>query len=266
MNRFKRTSDIESPSPSSEGVRELQNRNAELEVLLVNFKQLLDTSRHREKKLIVALESHGGTVKLDNVEELFDLKEPSFYHSMLNRGGWLVGLLAFQSCSSFILAHNERLLQTHPTIVYFLTMLVGAGGNAGNQATVRVIRHLALGNLDRGKREYVLKEVLMAIALSFVVGFMGFLRVTFFSSVSHPEAVAVTTSLMLIVFISICTGALLPLLFHVMGIDPANSSTSIQVIMDISGVLITCYTATLLLDSAWGRALFGDNQGGTLGN
>jgi len=78
--------------------------------------------------------------------------------------------------------------------------------------------------------------------------------------------VAVTTSLMLIVFISICTGALLPLLFHVMGIDPANSSTSIQVIMDISGVLITCYTATLLLDSAWGRALFGDNQGGTLGN
>lgn len=25
-------------------------------------------------------------------------------------------------------------------IVYFLTMLVGAGGNAGNQASVRVIR------------------------------------------------------------------------------------------------------------------------------
>ena len=35
---------------------------------------------------------------------------------------------------------DEALLQDHPTIIYFLTMLVGAGGNAGNQASVRVIR------------------------------------------------------------------------------------------------------------------------------
>jgi hypothetical protein len=28
-------------------------------------------------------------------------------------------------------------LYLHPVIIYFLTMLVGAGGNAGNQASVR---------------------------------------------------------------------------------------------------------------------------------
>ena len=42
-----------------------------------------------------------------------------------------------QSCSGFILARNELLLEAHPVIIYFLTMLVGAGGNAGNQASVR---------------------------------------------------------------------------------------------------------------------------------
>ena len=61
----------------------------------------------------------------------------SFQDALRDRAYWLVGLLALQSCSGFILARNEILLQRHPVIVYFLTMLVGAGGNAGNQASVR---------------------------------------------------------------------------------------------------------------------------------
>jgi hypothetical protein len=61
----------------------------------------------------------------------------SFKAALKDRAYWLVGLLTLQSLSGFILARNELLLQTHPVIVYFLTMLVGAGGNAGNQAAVR---------------------------------------------------------------------------------------------------------------------------------
>jgi TolA-binding protein len=61
----------------------------------------------------------------------------SFRDALRDRAYWLVGLLAMQSCSGFILARNELLLQNHPVIIYFLTMLVGAGGNAGNQASVR---------------------------------------------------------------------------------------------------------------------------------
>jgi len=61
----------------------------------------------------------------------------SFQDALRDRAYWLVGLLALQSMSGFILARNELLLQTHPIIIYFLTMLVGAGGNAGNQASVR---------------------------------------------------------------------------------------------------------------------------------
>ena len=65
------------------------------------------------------------------------LAEETFWHSVSDRAGWLVGLLMMQSMSSFILARNEALLQEHLVIVRFLTMLVGAGGNAGNQASVR---------------------------------------------------------------------------------------------------------------------------------
>jgi hypothetical protein len=61
----------------------------------------------------------------------------SFLDALRDRAYWLVGLLALQSCSGFILSRNEALLESHPVIIYFLTMLVGAGGNAGNQASVR---------------------------------------------------------------------------------------------------------------------------------
>ena len=36
--------------------------------------------------------------------------------------------------SSFILASYRPLLHSHPSIILFLTMLVGAGGNAGGNA------------------------------------------------------------------------------------------------------------------------------------
>ena len=73
----------------------------------------------------------------------------SFADAVRSRACWLAGLLALQSCSGFILSRNEALLQDHPVIVYFLTMLVGAGENAGNQASVRVIR--GLGEFPGGR-------------------------------------------------------------------------------------------------------------------
>ena len=66
-----------------------------------------------------------------------DDAEIGFGTMILDRAGWLVGLLVLQSMSSFIIQRNETMLQKHLVIVRFLTMLVGAGGNAGNQASVR---------------------------------------------------------------------------------------------------------------------------------
>lgn len=61
----------------------------------------------------------------------------SFGEALRDRAYWLVGLLLMQSFSGIILSRNEALLADHPVIIFFLTMLVGAGGNAGNQASVR---------------------------------------------------------------------------------------------------------------------------------
>ena len=178
--------------------------------------------------------------------------------NLYDRSRWLIGLLIFQSCSSLILANNEALLTNHPSIIYFLTMLVGAGGNAGNQSAVRVIRGIALGDIhDRNYKKFLVREVGMALALSTLMGIAGLIRATLSSQTSKAECIAITLSLVLIVFVSIIFGAVLPILLNLLDIDPANSSTSIQVLMDILGVLLTCLVSTLLLDTAIGIAFTG---------
>lgn len=62
--------------------------------------------------------------------------------SCVCRGRWLLGLLIVQSTSSFVLDSYSDLLREHLVVTLFLTMLVGAGGNAGNQSAIKVIRGL----------------------------------------------------------------------------------------------------------------------------
>jgi Mg/Co/Ni transporter MgtE len=136
------------------------------------------------------------------------------------------------------------------TVVYFLTMLVGAGGNAGNQASVRVIRGLALGTLNaQTQSQFLIRELKMACSLSIILSVAGFIRAAVFRT-PLMETVAVTTALFMIVFTSVCLGAVLPLGLKKLGVDPAHSSTTIQVIMDIFGVFLAVAVSSLILDGA----------------
>ena len=208
--------------------------------------------------------------------------------ALFDRSSWLISLLIFQSFSSYILAAYIDLLESHPSIIYFLTviiifglffslptklyllqMLVGAGGNAGNQAAVRVIRGmcehtrcllvrelsehrpaagLAVGTMHSKTRTKVLcRELLMAVAICLLLSAVGLGRCMLSPSTSDQETFAISLALSGIVFCSVVMGCLLPLALHAIGFDPAHASTSIQVIMDILGVLFTCVIASFVL-------------------
>lgn len=155
--------------------------------------------------------------------------------------------MIFQSCTSFVIASYSGLLQRHPVIVAFLTMLVGAGGNAGNQAAVLVIRGLALGEITpRSQSVYLWGEFQMSLKMALVLVSCGFARVLLFQ---YPlsDAVAISASLAAIVFASILGGACLPLALHQRGLDPAHAGPTIQVLMDLFGVAITCAVCSVLL-------------------
>jgi Mg/Co/Ni transporter MgtE len=127
------------------------------------------------------------------------------------------------------------------------------GSSLGFENTV--IRGIALGTLnEKTQGQFLSREFKMAAALSTILSIAGFLRAAAFRT-PFPETVAVTASLALIVFSSICLGAILPLLLQKIGVDPAHSSTTIQVVMDILGVVVSVAISTLILDSPLGAML-----------
>jgi len=118
-----------------------------------------------------------------------------------------------------------------------------------------VIRGLALGTLNEDtQQQFLTREFKMAFALSGVLSVAGFLRAIIFRT-PFAETIAITSALSVIVLFSICLGAVLPILLKKLGVDPAHSSTSIQVIMDILGVILTVFVSTIILDSPIGQSI-----------
>ena len=124
-----------------------------------------------------------------------------------------------------------------------------------------VIRGIALGTLnERTQKQFLNREFKMAVSLSAILSLAGFIRATAFGT-PFAETVAVTSALAIIVFTSICFGAVLPLILRKIDVDPAHSSTTIQVIMDILGVVLTVFVSTTILDSPLGKLIIGKLTG-----
>jgi Mg/Co/Ni transporter MgtE len=96
----------------------------------------------------------------------------------------------------------------------------------------------------------------MAATLSLILSTAGFIRAIAFKT-PFPEALTVTAALSLIVFSSICLGAVLPLFLEWIGVDPAHSSTTIQVVMDILGVFLAVLVSGAILDGPLGVYILG---------
>ena len=120
-----------------------------------------------------------------------------------------------------------------------------------------VIRGLAVGTIDdSNSKMFLRREFKMGLALSGILGIAGCVRAAIFLT-PLMETIAITSSLFMIVIISIVLGALLPLGMQLVGIDPAHSSTTIQVFMDILGVTITVHVSRFILDSDFSWLSFG---------
>lgn len=179
-----------------------------------------------------------------------DYADLSRVEESYERGRWLLGLLVLQSTSSFVLDHYQTLLREHVVVTLFLTMLVGAGGNAGNQSAIKVIRGLATGRFTADTAcalRVIGEQATVGLLLGTALSMGGFARVMLTAGTTVRDAAAISMSLFLIVMTSVLLGSALPFGFARTGVDPAHAGTSIQVAMDIVGVAVTCVTCSVVL-------------------
>jgi Mg/Co/Ni transporter MgtE len=156
-------------------------------------------------------------------------------------------LLILQSASSFILQSFSDLISRHILITMYLTMLVGAGGNAGNQAAVLMIRRLATSQAF-SVRKLLMQETLAAFIIGSLVTLIGFIRVWIEERGAYLPSLTIAIALFCIVTSSILLGTLLPIVLQrLVRVDPAHAGPIIQVVMDILGVCITCMIGQYLL-------------------
>lgn len=163
------------------------------------------------------------------------------------RIGWLVLLVFGSLLSGAGLAFFEETIAANIALVFFMPLLVGAGGNAGSQAAALMVRSLATGDVEyKDWAKVFSKDALVAIALGLTMGvtvyFLGLVR-------GGPEiAIIVACSMFFVVFVGSLIGLSLPFILSKLNLDPATASGPlVTTIVDASGVLIYFGFASLLL-------------------
>ncbi|MBA4147520.1 MAG: magnesium transporter [Verrucomicrobia bacterium] len=227
------------------------------------------TFKKYDRTSLPVVNSNGVLVGLVTVDDVLDLAEEETTEDIHKAGGvtplttsflktrfrvlygrrvsWLVLLVFINIFSGAGIAYFEELIASVVALVFFLPLLIDCGGNSGSQAATLVIRSLALGEIKIADYLRVLwREIAVALALGLTMAGAVFLLAWWRAGI--PVALAVSISMVIIVFIGSLTGMSLPFVLHKLKMDPAAASAPLVTsLADISGVLIYLSIARALL-------------------
>lgn len=162
---------------------------------------------------------------------------------------WLLVLMIGATFTAKVITAFEGALSSCVILTAFIPMLMDTAGNSGSQASVTVVRGIALGELKFCDVFKVLwKELCVAILCGLCLILFNFAKLMLIDKVSLMVALSVCSSLFMAVIISKLMGALLPLVIGRIGLDPAVMAGPIlTTIVDALTLIIYFSTATKLM-------------------
>lgn len=160
---------------------------------------------------------------------------------------WLLLLVLVGFISGYIMELNHEILQSVIALAFFLPLLSGSAGNAGTQSSTIVIRGLATGELEMSDIKHVIfKEMATGVIVGVVLGLASGLRAILLNG-DFRLAFTVSVSMVFVVFCSTLLGAVLPVVFKKMKLDPAlMSAPFIASIIDILSIFIYLNIASMV--------------------
>ena len=163
---------------------------------------------------------------------------------------WLASLLGISIVTTGILASQADTLNSAIALAFFIPLLIGTGGNTGNQSATLMIRALATGDIrERQWLGALLREVAIGLLLGVTMGLASWL-LGFFKGDARI-ALIVSLAMIAIVIASSLLGVILPVILQRLRIDPAVASNPlIASVMDILGLLIYFSVAQAVLAAA----------------
>lgn len=176
-------------------------------------------------------------------ESYFDT---SFFSLLWRRGSILAVLLIAESLTSYTIGKFEATLTTF--LLSFIAMLVSTGGNTSSQTSAIVIQGMSSGTInDSNLTKFLRRELLIGSVLAVTLSSVAFSRVYFFHH-NFWGSFVVALSLGIVVLLSVLFGSAFPVVLKKMRLDPAFSAGPfLATLMDILGILVYCYIASLIL-------------------
>ena len=180
----------------------------------------------------------------------------SFLQMIKKRAGWLVILFVGETLTATAMGFFQGQIAKAVVLALFVPLIISSGGNTGSQASTLITRALALNEISiREWWKIMKKELSVGLLLGLLLGTIGFLRITIWSSfidVYGPHwlliAFTVGFSLVGVVLWGNLAGSLLPIFLKRLGFDPAVSSAPfVATLVDVTGLIIYFSFATFFL-------------------
>jgi magnesium transporter len=165
------------------------------------------------------------------------------------RIGWLLFLFVASTLTSKVLRSFQAELAAVVTLVIFVPLLLNTGGNAGAQTVMTVIRSLSLSEIGvKHAWRVVLRESLTGLMVGGLIGMVAFAQAYWVTN-DLKLALTIAVAVCAICIWSTTVGAIVPIVAHHFGVDPALlSAPLITTLVDATGLLIYLSIAKLILD------------------
>ena len=132
-------------------------------------------------------------------------------------------------------------------LALFVPLLIGTGGNTGNQAATTVTRALALGDVrPRDILRVLTRELRTGSMLGLLLGTLGFSIASLIYSIELGLVIGLT--LLAVCTIPAAVGGCMPLLARAVKVDPAVfSNPFISTFVDATGLIVYFVIARAVL-------------------
>ncbi len=182
---------------------------------IITIDDILDVM---EEETTEDIERMGGVIDAHNREYL----DISIWGHVKARLPWLLLLMCSYFITGGIIASFEQTLSKVISLVIYMPMLMGTGGNSGSQSSTLIVRGMATGDIDTGDWIKVAwKEIRIGLIIGICVSIINVIRIIFLDHNSLGVALTVSCSMTLVVIFAKLIGASLPMLAKKIGIDPA---------------------------------------------
>ena len=168
----------------------------------------------------------------------------SIFRTLLYRTPWLLITIIGGLVASFVITEYSLLFKEHlfslALSLSFVPLLMGLGGNVGNQSSAIIVRGLATGTVSlKNSFSILFREIVVGLSIGLVIALFLFLTNHYLSDYSLVFSVIVSVALLSNIIVATFLGTALPLIFNRFNIDPAVASAPfISSALDVIGQVI----------------------------